>query len=69
MKVAMNLAAKLIVNNEEKEAAGFICLQDVVDHFLKENPEYQGCSWTKEYSNEEWTICFWTTSEVVYVEQ
>lgn len=68
VKVGKTLAAKITISEEDMSAAGFSCTGNVVKQFIKNNPEYTGCSHTSDIHKGVWTISLWTTSEVVFKE-
>lgn len=67
-EVAKKLAAVIMISNEDMKAAGLGYTGAVVNEFLKANPQYEGCSYTKEIEDDIWKISLWTTSEVVFKE-
>lgn len=69
VEIAKTLAARITISDEDMAAAGFFSTADVVKRFLEINPQYDGCSYTKEISKNIWVISLWTTSEVVFKEK
>ena len=69
VEVGKTLAAIITISDKDMEAAGFCCTRDVVAKFLETNPQYEGCSYTKEVHSGMWKLSLWTTSEVVFKEK
>ena len=67
-EVGKTLAAIITISDEDMKAAGLGYTGEVVAKFLESNPEYKGCSYTKEIVKDIWKISLWTTSEVVFKE-
>lgn len=67
-EVAKKLAVIITISDEDMKAAGFFCTGDVVAKFLETNPQYEGCSYTKDIDDGIWKISLWTTSKVVFKE-
>ena len=69
VEIAKTLAAIITISDDDMIAAGFSNTADVVRKFIEINPQYKGCSYTKDVSKGIWTLSLWTTSEVVFKEK
>jgi len=67
VEVSKTLAAKVCISKEDLHALG-VSTSEVVEEFLKSNPEYKSCTSDADFNNGVWTISFYTTSEVVFKE-